>query len=113
MPPELTAHARGEILLHERATRQALVDRLAADSPWNRIVSGALVSIVGSLLYLWIASVLAHDGSRWLASLAAGAVTGLIWNIVWLVQVTRQLQAVTAILQRSGALSEFVEGPPN
>ena len=108
MAREVTTEARAAVLLHERAARQELVDRLIGDSIWSRFVSMLLAPIAAGALFLLISSSWVHEGSRFIDSLAAGALTGVLWLSIGLVQVTRRVQALTAILQRQGALERFV-----
>lgn len=109
MTTELTIEGRAEALLHERAARQALVDRLVGDSIWSRFVTGLVAPIAFIALFLLISRLWVQEGSRFAESIMAGALTGVLWLAIGLAQLTRRLQALTAILRKSGALAEFVD----
>ena len=110
MTPELTTEARAAVLLHERAKRQALVDRLAGDSAWTRFVSMLVAPIAGGAVFVLISSSWVREDFRLTAAVLVSAVTAVFWLSIGLVQVTRRLQALTTIMRMDGVLERFVSG---
>lgn len=108
MTTEPSTDPRAAILLHERAVRQALVDRLVSRSEWSRLIDILFLPAVAGALYLLIPSAWLHEQGRLGDGLLAGGLAVVCWLVMWLVQTTRRLQAVTTVLQKSGALSQFV-----
>jgi hypothetical protein len=110
MTPELTTEAHAAVLLHERAKRQALVDRLAGDSGWTRFVSTLFAPIAAGAVFVLMSSSWVREDSRLVDAVLVSALTGVFWLSIGLVQVTKRLQSLTTILQMDGVLERFVGG---
>jgi hypothetical protein len=108
MATESTTEASALALLHERATRQAIVDRLHGESIWSRFVMTLFAPVAASALFVLISTLWVHEGSRFVDAMLAVALTGVLVLAVGLAQLTRRLHALTVLLERSGTLSDFV-----
>jgi hypothetical protein len=105
---QLVGEAAVDLLLQEQARRQAVVDRLVGNSTWDRVAGTQLLPIaLGSLSAVAVS--LWPGDSRWLQYAASLGLVGVFGLTIQLVQVTRQLQAVTSVLKETGALTAFIE----
>ena len=99
---------KADLLLKDTATRQLMVDRLLRRSGWQDFPTRMLPTIaaVAGALFAWSAwGSGGHEASR---ALVTGALILVFWLSIALVDVVGRVRALTKILERSGALDQFV-----
>jgi uncharacterized protein YjeT (DUF2065 family) len=109
MATDVNLERRAAIVLHERAVRQALVDRLTGPSSWRQLAGPMFLPAAWVIFFLLLSNAPVRELVPSGNSLMAFGLAVVFWLIAWLVQATFQLRALTAILEKSGALSRFVE----
>jgi hypothetical protein len=99
---------QAQFLLHEAAQRRKLVDQLTRKSSW-RPVSQVVSSLIIIGLVLLVSAVWAADNEGVRGSLIFLMFGVIVWLSIGLVQVTRQLRALTTIIERAGVVDEFLD----
>jgi len=95
-------------LLDEAKRRQMLVDQARGISRWSQLANGSLTGLGTAAIFGLVNSVVPAE-TWWLRLLLAITVSAAFWSSFDTVQLRRRLSALTAVLEESGALNDFLE----
>ena len=99
------------LLLRESAVRRSNVDRLLGRSVWSGFVTFMLVPVAANVAFLFLLSGLGRGMDS--KVLIGGALTGILWVSLAVIELARRLRALSTILERSGVLSQYLGVPTN